>query len=125
MEENNKLRQQVKEAVTTFARDFMGVNPKSVVADIHSSSVLATLQGILSPVERDYATGPESRELIEKCYNNVFDVSKKAFEAALEEILGKTILSSMLRVNPESGDGVMVFNLAEGTSENSLGNQAG
>lgn len=113
MEEDNNLKQQVEEAVATFAYDFMGVTPESVVIDIHSHSILATLQGIIPPVERDYAKEEESRELIEKCYNNVFDVAKKAFEAALENILGQVIQSSMLRVNPESGDGVMIFNLAD------------
>ena len=109
----SQLKQQVEEAVTTFACDYMGVKPKSVVADVHSCSIVATLQGIIPPVERDYAKGQESRELIEKCYNNVFDVSKKVFEKSLEDMLGKVIQSSMLRVNPESGDGVMLFNLAD------------
>jgi uncharacterized protein YbcI len=114
MTEKNSTKQQVEEAVATFAYDFMGVTPKSVVADIHSHSVLATLQGIIPPAERDYAEGePEGRDLLEKCYNNVFDVAKKAFEAALENILGQIIQGSMLRVNAESGDGVMVFNLAD------------
>ena len=113
MNEENSIKQQVEEAVATFTYDYMGVTPKSVVVDIHSRSVLATLQGIIPPVERDYAKGEESRDLIEKCYNNVFDVTKKAFEAALEDILGQVIQSSMLRVNPESGDGVMIFNLAD------------
>lgn len=113
MNEENSIKQQVEEAVATFAYDYMGVTPKSVVVDIHSRSVLATLQGIIPPSERDYARGEESRELIEKCYNNVFDVAKKAFEAALENILGQVIQSSMLRVNPESGIGVMIFNLAD------------
>jgi len=114
MGEDNSIKQQVEEAVAAFAYDYMGVTPKSVVADIHSFSVLATLQGIVPPVEKDYAEGePEGRYLLEKCYNNVFDVAKKAFETALENILGQVIQSSMLTVNPESGDGVMIFNLAD------------
>lgn len=113
MEEDDNLKQRVEEAVATFVYDYMGVTPKSVVADIHSCTVLATLQGIIPPVERDYAKGEESRELIEKCYNSVFNVAKKAFEAVLENILGQVIQSSMLRVNPESGDSVMIFNLAD------------
>jgi uncharacterized protein YbcI len=116
MEEDSTLKQEVEKAVVTFACDYLGVKPKSVVIDIHSCSVLATLQGIIPPAERDYAKAEESRELIEKCYENVFDVSKKTFEAALEKIVGQVIQSSMLRVNPESGDGVMVFNLAERSS---------
>jgi len=77
---------------------------------------LATLQGIIPPVEKDYAEGePAGRDLLVKCYNNVFDVAKKAFEAALENMLGQVIQSSMLTVNPKSGDGVMIFNLADGS----------
>lgn len=113
MKEDNTLKLQVEKAVTTFACNYLGVKPKSVVIDIHSYSISATLQGIIPPVERDYAKGEESRELIEKCYENVFEVSKKAFETTLEKILGQVIQSSMLRVNPQSGDGVMVFNLEE------------
>jgi len=67
-----------------FAYDYMGVTPKSVVADIHSYSVLATLQGIIPPVEKEYAEGePAGRDLLEKCYNNVFDAAKEAFGAVL------------------------------------------
>ena len=114
MDEENSVTQQVGKVVATFAYDFMGVTPKSVVVDIHSRNVLATLQGIIPLAEKDYAQSePEGRYLLEKCYNNVFDVTKKAFEAALESILGQIIQSSMLTVNPESGDGVMIFNLAD------------
>jgi len=115
MEQEDKLKLQIEEVVAKFADDYMGAKPKSIVADVHSRSVLVTLQGIIPPVERDYAKEGESRELVEKCYNSVFDVSKKAFESALESILGRTVQSSMLNVNLESGDGVMVFNLEEKT----------
>jgi uncharacterized protein YbcI len=116
MEQDETLKQQVEEAVSKFAGDFMGVSPKGVVADIHTSSVLVTLRGIIPPIEKDYAKETESRELVEKCYNNVFDVSKKAFESVLENILRRAVHSSMLRVNLDSGDGVMVFNIEERTT---------
>lgn len=115
MEQDDTLKTQIEDVVAKFANDYMGVKPKSIIADLHSHSVLATLQGIIPPVERDYAREGESRELVEKCYNSVFDVSKKALESALESILGKVVESSMLRVNLESGNGVMVFNLRERT----------
>jgi len=115
MEQDDKLRTQIEDVVTKFANEYMGVKAKSIVADVHSRSVLVTLQGIIPPVERDYAKEGESRDLVEKCYNSVFDVSRKAFESALESILGQVVQSSMLRVSLESGDGIMVFNL-EGTT---------
>jgi uncharacterized protein YbcI len=114
MGREDSIKQQIEEAVATFAYDYMGVTPKSVVVDIHSHSVLTTLQGIIPPVEKAYAEDePAGRDLLEKCYNNVFNVAKKAFESALENILGQVIQSSILTVNPESGDGVMIFNLAD------------
>lgn len=113
MGKENSIKQQVEEAIATFAYDYIGVTPKSVVADIHSYSVIANLQGIVPPVEKDFANDdPEGRDLLEKCYNNVYDVAKKAFEAALENILGQAIQSSMLRIDPKSGHGVMIFNFA-------------
>lgn len=102
--------------VAEFAGDYMGVTPKSIVVDVHEHSILVTLKGIIPPVERDYARERESRELVERCYHSVFDVSKKAFKSALENILGRAVQSSMLRVNLESGDGVMVFNIEERTT---------
>ena len=113
MGKENSIKQQVEEAIATFAYDYMGTTPKSVVADIHSDSVIANLQGIVPPVEKDFANDdPEGRDLLEKCYNNVYDVAKKAFEAALENMLGQVIQSSMLRIDPKSGNGVMIFNFA-------------
>jgi len=116
MEKEDKLKLKIKDAVAKFAGDYMGVAPKTVLVDIHSRSILVTLQGIIPPIEKDYAKEAESRELVDKCYNSVFDVSKKAFESALENILGRAVQSSMLRVNLDSGDGVMVFNIEERTT---------
>ena len=114
MEEDNNLKQQIEETVATFAYDYMGATPKSVVADIHSCSVIAILQSIIPPVEKDFANGdPEECDLLEKCYNNVFNVAKKAFEATLENILGQVIQSSMLKIDPRSGNAVMIFNLED------------
>jgi len=114
MNGENSMKQQVEETIATFAYDYMGATPKSVVADIHSCSVIATLQSIIPPVEKDFANGdPEGCDLLEKCYNNVFDVAKKAFEAALENILGQVIQSSMLKIDPRSGNAVMIFNLED------------
>jgi uncharacterized protein YbcI len=114
MNEENGIKPQVEKAVTKFAKDYIGVTPKSVVVDIHAQSVLATLQGIIPPVEKDYANGePEGGDLLEKCYSNAFDTTKKAFEAELENILGQVVESSMLRIDPRSGNAVMILNLTD------------
>jgi len=113
MEQDYKVKAQIEDVVAKLACDYMGVSPKSILADVHAHSVLVTLHGIVPPVEIDYAKEGESRELVEKCYNGVFNISRKAFESALQNLLGQAVQSSMLNVNLESGDGVMVFNLEE------------
>lgn len=71
---------------------------------------------IIPRAEKDYAKEKRSRELLERFYSNVFDTTRRALEAALENILGQFIGSSMLRVNPESRDGVMIFTFADKSS---------
>jgi len=73
MNGENSMKQQVEETIATFAYDYMGATPKSVAADIHSHSTLATLHGIIFPVEKDFANSePKGRGLLEKCYNSLF-----------------------------------------------------
>ena len=65
MNGENSMKQRVEETIATFAYDYMGATPKSVVAVIHSCSVIATLQSIIPPVEKDFANGdPERRDLL-------------------------------------------------------------
>ena len=105
------LEQQVVKVVTKFANEYLKMTPESVLVDIHPHCVLVTLQGIVSPAEKDYARGEQAGELIEKCYSNSFSIIRKPLEKAVGRILGKIIENSVLRVVLESENCVIIFNL--------------
>ena len=105
------LDQQVVKVVTKFTDEYLKMTPESVLVDIHPHCVLVTLQGIVSPAEKDYARGEQACELIEKCYSSSFNIIRRPLEKALGRILGQLIESSVLRVVLESGNCVMIFNL--------------
>lgn len=113
MDEENSVKKQVQKVVTKFINDCIRATPKSVIVDIHPNSVVATLQGIVPPVERDYAKAEQACELLEKFYGNIFNVRKKVLENIVGDVLGKVINSSMLRVDPASGNAVIMFTLAD------------
>ena len=112
MSAKDNLKEQVEKVVTKFTDEHMQVSPRSVVVDIHTDCVLATLQDMIPPAEKNCADGAQSRELLEKCYSNVFDNTKKGLERELGNILGQSVGNSMLTVDLQSGNGVMIFNFA-------------
>ena len=112
MDTQERLKQQVVDAVGTFQRDQMSVSPESVSVDFHAHCVVVTLQGASCPAERDYARERRGRELLGRFYEELFNATKLALEMAITEILGRPVRRSRLSVDPESGDGVIMFSLA-------------
>ena len=111
MDTQQSLEQQVVKVVTKFTDEYLKMTPESVLVDVHPHCVLVTLQGIVPPVERDYAKGEQACELLEKCYSSAFSIIRRPLEKALGRILGQLIESSMLRVALDSGNCVIIFNL--------------
>jgi len=112
MDKQERLKQQVMDAVGTFQRNQMLVSPESVSVDFHSHSVVVTLQGASCPAERDYARERRGREMLGRFYEELFNATKLTLEMAITEILGRPIRRSKLTVDAESGDGVILFALA-------------
>ncbi len=113
MNEEGTLRQRIENAAAMFVGEYLRVTPKSISIDLHSANVIVTLQNIVPPVEKDFAHGDaERRTLLEKCYGDAFDAAKEDFEQTLANIMNRHVESSMLRIHPESGNGVMIVNLA-------------
>jgi len=115
MEREKQLQGQIAQALIRFAEVHLRVKPRGALADIHAHSVVAILEDIVPPVERDYARDNKNHELLDKSYAGVFDCTRRMAEAELERILGRRIKNSILRVDPESGNAFLVFNLTDGS----------
>jgi hypothetical protein len=49
---------------------------------------------------------------LEEFYGNIFGAKKRLLEVAVEDILGRLIVNSILWVDLESGNGVIMFTFA-------------
>lgn len=112
MDGKKKSEQQIAEAMTMFARYHMPIMPKSVSVSIHPHCVVVALRDIVAPAEKNYAEKEKSYRLLEEFYGNIFGAKKRLLEVAVENILGQLIGNSMLWVDLESGDGVIMFTFA-------------
>jgi len=113
MKKEKSLKQQLRNAAAAFVGEYLRVTPKSILVDLHAADVVITLQGIVPPVEKDFAHGDvERRALLERCYGDAFDAAKTDFANTLETIMDRAVESSMLRIDLESGSGVMIVSLA-------------
>ena len=112
MNGQNRLEQQIIEAVSSFQKDQMAVTCESITVNFHTDTIVVTLDGASCPAEKDYAQDRESRELLERFYGELFDVIKPTLEARVQEILGRQIRQSRLNIYPQSGAGVIVLTLA-------------
>ncbi|MBE0537876.1 MAG: DUF2294 family protein [Phycisphaerae bacterium] len=109
MNKQKSLKQQVRNAAAEFVGEHLRWTPKAILIDMHAAQCILTLQHIVPPVEKEFAHGDaERRALLERCYSDAFDAAKENFECTLANIVDRPVESSMLRIDPESGNGVMI-----------------
>ena len=114
MEHEKQLQDRIAQALIRFAEVHLRVKPRGALVDIHKHSVVVTLADIVPPVERDYARDNKNHELLDKSYAGVFECTHRMAEAELEQVLSRGVKNSMMRVDPESGNAFLVFNLTDG-----------
>lgn len=112
MNREGRLKERIAEAVSDFHRDLMSVTPGEMAVDLHSGSVVVTIQGASCQAEKDLAHDERARELLERLHRRVFEVSRPALETAIERIVGRPVERSRLSVDPETGDRVLFCTLS-------------
>jgi uncharacterized protein YbcI len=108
----DELKRQIVEAVSSFQRTQLAVTCESITVDFHPHTLVVTLCGVTCPAERDFARDRNARELLEKFYDELFDVIKPILEAKIQEILGRQVRRSRMNIDPESGAGVILLSFA-------------
>jgi uncharacterized protein YbcI len=116
MDDEGDLKQQVSDVVARFEREVMAIRPGSVAVDLHPCAAVVTMHGIGSQAERDYAKESPGKELLERLYSETFNVVRGELEALLERVLGRKVRRSILTLDPETGDGVILIAFADGPS---------
>jgi uncharacterized protein YbcI len=113
MEQAKELQTRIAQALIKFAEVHLRIQPRAALVDVHEHRIVVTLEDVVPPVERDYARDSKGHELLDKSYAGVFECTRQMAETELEQILGRAIKGSIMRVDPASGNALMVFSLAE------------
>lgn len=108
-EYENELKRKISDLVREYGNEQMGIRPKTVSVDIHGHSINVTLEGVSHPAEMNMAQEKLSREMIEKMYTELFNVSKPVLQSRIERLIGKSIDRSIFAVEPQFGNAVIVF----------------
>lgn len=112
MNHEERLKEQIAEAVRSFHRDLMSVTPGEMAVDLHPGSVVVTIQGTSCQAEKDLAHDEQARELLERLHRRLFEVSRPGLEAVIERLVGRPVERSRLSVDPETGDRVLLCTLS-------------
>jgi uncharacterized protein YbcI len=104
-----ELKKKISDLVREYGNEQMGIRPETVSVDIHRHSINVTLEGVSHPAEMNMAKEKLSREMIERMYSELFNVSKSALQSRIEKLLRKSIDRSFFAVETQFGNAVIVF----------------
>ena len=112
MDKEIQLKRHIVDVVTRFEQDQMSITPDLVAVALHPDLLVVTLRGVTSPAEKHLAREQPGRTLLGELYGGLFNSVKQVLEVAIEDVLGDQVERSNMTVEPESGNGVMLFTLA-------------
>ncbi len=112
----SETKERIITAVATFGREQMDLWPVSILASYESDTLYVMLEGITFPAEKACAKDQASQDLLDKYYEQTFDVGKRVLEEEIEKIMGRKIERSTFSVDSIAGNGIIQLRLGEQTS---------
>jgi uncharacterized protein YbcI len=110
---NSEMAKQVALAACDFEQQRTGHSPKSVTAIFSEDTLVITLRGMLSPVEKDLAKGPAGAAQVQEFHRQLFLNSCGLLRREIQEITGVDVREATSEVATESGTVVQIFLLAD------------
>ena len=104
----------VCQALDRFAREYLGLAPRTIRAYLKNDLLVVRLQGSLSPAEaRLLATPDRGRDLVKEMRTDLVEMARPILSAVVEEIIGIKVLSLHHDLSTVTGEEVIIFTLAE------------
>ncbi len=111
MDSEAELKQTIVKIVTRFEQDQMWITPNLISVTLEPGLLVVTLRGVTSQAERHLAQQEDGRALLQNLFRRLFDSVKADLERNIEGSLKQTVRRSRLDVDPESGSGILLFDL--------------
>ena len=105
----SKMAEQIAQVVIEFERQRTGHAPHSVTVVLSDHTLVITVHGFLSPIEKSAAKNPEGAAQLQEFHRQVFLASSEALRQKIRAITGVDVCQSTAEVDPKTGTVVQVF----------------
>ena len=103
------MAQQVAQAASASQLQRTGHAPKAVTVVLSEATLVITLHGVLSPVERAMAQSPEGAAKVQDFHRQLFTNSAEPLRQEIGRITGVDVREAAAEVEPTTGTVVQVF----------------
>jgi uncharacterized protein YbcI len=104
-----KAAHQIAQAACEFERDRSGHWPTSATVVLCDDTVVVSLPGVMSPVERDLAKNPAGAACVREFHRQVFTNSCSPLSQRIAEITGVKVREGRSELWTETGKVVQMF----------------
>lgn len=108
-ESETAMAQQIANAAIAYQTERRGHSPASVTVVLSDDTLVITLHGALSPVEKALASSPAGAAQVQDFHRKLFLTSSKLLRQEIERITGREVRESVAEVEPASGAVVHAF----------------
>ena len=120
MKSRGQIQAEIAEAVVRFERDFMGRGPTETRTLLLDDMVLVSLQGVMTPAEKQLASGCEKgtgRDLIKRVRSELIEGGRPLLEAIVEHAVGRKVVSLHTDISTVTGERIILFTLESAPGE--------
>lgn len=109
-----QLEAEICAAIVQFEREYMGRGPEEAKAYLIDDMVLVRLRGVLTPAERQLASGgnDESRTLIKRVRMELLEKARPLLVTLIHDILQHDVVSLHTDISVATGERIILFSLA-------------
>jgi uncharacterized protein YbcI len=103
------MAKRIAQAANTFERQRTGHAPQSVTVIMSGETLVITVHGSLSPVEKELASTPAGAAQVQEFHRELFNSAAGSFRDVIKEITGVEVREAMAEVETKTGTVVKVL----------------
>ena len=103
------MAQQIAQAASIFEKQRTGIEPTTVSVVLVDETLVVSLRGALSKVEKSFATTPQGASHLQQFHRELFNSSMEPMRQEIERITGVPVREASVEVEPASGAVAQVF----------------
>ena len=116
MKTQGEIEDAICDVIRRFEQDFMGRGPEEIHTHLLGDLLVVRLQGVLTAAEQHLVkslSAEKGRDLLKQVRTHLIETARPVMEALVQKITGVKVLSMHHDISTVSGEGVILFTLAE------------